>query len=158
MVRFTSQLIAAATRVSFDLEHRVTRLKRRWPRFLKNLRIKKISFDIVLGPACPRLWWSKATLLGGSTWLSKCVRALHFPLQQHESCRSVSKKCEWNQEAKVCPRFSVHKKCKLVFKQRNFALRSSFAWFRLRLADVVSQANSNGGTQVFLQWSKGGWV
>ena len=36
---------------SFDLEHRVTRL---WPRFLKNVRIKKISFDIIMGPACLR--------------------------------------------------------------------------------------------------------
>ena len=39
---------------SFDLENRVTRLKCKWPRFLKNLRIKKISFDIIMGSACPR--------------------------------------------------------------------------------------------------------
>ena len=40
-------------------------------------------------------------------------------LQQNESCTSVSKKCEWNQEDKVCARFWVHKSC------------SSFASFRL---------------------------
>ena len=31
-----------------------TSFKSRWPRFLKNLRIKKILFDIIMGPACPR--------------------------------------------------------------------------------------------------------
>ena len=31
-----------------------TSFKSRWPRFLKNLRIKKIAFDIIMGPACPR--------------------------------------------------------------------------------------------------------
>ena len=56
-------------------------------------------------------------------------------LQQLESCMSVSKKCEWNPEDKVCARFWVHKKCKVVFKQRDFAFRSSFAWFRLLASD-----------------------
>ena len=36
------------------LEHRATRLKCRWPRFPKNLQIKKIAFDIIKGLACPR--------------------------------------------------------------------------------------------------------
>ena len=39
---------------SFDLEHREARLKCRWPRFPKNLQLKKIAFDIIMGPACPR--------------------------------------------------------------------------------------------------------
>ena len=39
---------------SFDLEHREARLKCRWPRFPKNLQLKKIAFDIIKGPACPR--------------------------------------------------------------------------------------------------------
>ena len=56
-------------------------------------------------------------------------------LRQLESCTSVSKKCEWNQEDKVCARFWVHKKCKVVFKQRDFAFCSSFASFRLLASD-----------------------
>ena len=64
------------------------------PRFLENLRIKKISFDIIMGPACPRLRWSKAILLGGSTWLSECVRALHFPLLGFET--GLERENAWN--------------------------------------------------------------
>ena len=64
------------------------------PRFLENLRIKKISFDIIMGPACPRLRWSKAILLGGSTWLSECVRALHFPLLGFET--GLERETAWN--------------------------------------------------------------
>ena len=187
-----------------------TSFKSRWPRFLKNLRIKKILFDIIMGPACPThcygprlffleaahdwanvfvlcishclvlkqvlkekmretigtystktysklhsidirtgntkdgwkkhgikrqpffwfgtpsnkiemqmtkipkesadqkdiIWyyhgscmpktllWSKAILFGGSTWLSKCVRALHFPLLGFET--GLERENAWN--------------------------------------------------------------
>ena len=43
------------------------------------------------GSCMPKtLLWSKTTLLGGSTWLSKCVRALHFPLLGFETYCSNS--------------------------------------------------------------------
>ena len=47
-----------------------------------------------MGPACPRQLWSKAILLGGSTWLSKCVRALHFPLLGFET--GLERENAWN--------------------------------------------------------------
>ena len=62
-IRSTSELVIPRTvgkstvwtdNPSFDLEHREARLKCRWPRFPKNLQLKKIAFDIIKGPACPR--------------------------------------------------------------------------------------------------------
>ena len=72
-----------------------TSFKSRWPRFLKNLRIKKILFDIIMGFCMPKtLLWSKAILFGWSTWLSKCVRALHFPLLGFEA--GLERETAWN--------------------------------------------------------------
>ena len=51
----------------FELEHRVTRLNCRWPRFPKNLRIKKILFDIIMGSARRRhCYGPRLFLLGGA--------------------------------------------------------------------------------------------
>ena len=72
-----------------------TSFKSRWPRFLKNLRIKKIAFDIIMGPACPRhCYGPRLFFLEGSTWLSKCVRALHFPLLGFET--GLERETAWN--------------------------------------------------------------
>ena len=47
------------------------------------------------GSCMPKtLLWSKAILLGGSTWLSKCVRALHFPLLGFEA--GLERENAWN--------------------------------------------------------------
>ena len=73
---------------SFDLEHRVTRLHMtKIPKESADLK------DIVWyshGSCMPKtLLWCKAILFGGSTWLSKCVRALHFPLLGFETCQCL---------------------------------------------------------------------
>ena len=59
-----------------------TSFKSRWPRFLGNVWIKMISFDVLIAPACPRhcnggyaVW--RVHIIA---WLSKCVRGLHFPM------------------------------------------------------------------------------
>ena len=63
-----------------------TSFKSRWPRFLGNVWIKMVSFDILIARYSHRscmpktLQWSKANLFGGNTWLSECVRGLHFPM------------------------------------------------------------------------------
>ena len=47
------------------------------------------------GSCMPKtLLWSKAILFGGSTWLSKCVRALHFPLLGFEA--GLERENAWN--------------------------------------------------------------
>ena len=47
------------------------------------------------GSCMPKtLLWSKAILFGGSTWLSKCVRALHFPLLGFET--GLERETAWN--------------------------------------------------------------
>ena len=47
------------------------------------------------GSCMPKtLLWSKAILFGGSTWLSKCVRALHFPLLGFET--GLERENAWN--------------------------------------------------------------
>ena len=47
------------------------------------------------GSCMPKtLLWSKAILFGGSTWLSKCVRALHFPLRGFEA--GLERENAWN--------------------------------------------------------------
>ena len=59
-----------------------TSFKSRWPRFLGNVWIKMISFDVLIAPACPRhcnggyAVWREHII----AWLSKCVRGLHFPM------------------------------------------------------------------------------
>ena len=47
------------------------------------------------GSCMPKtLLWSKAILFGGSTWLRKCVRALHFPLLGFEA--GLERETAWN--------------------------------------------------------------
>ena len=47
------------------------------------------------GSCMPKtLLWSKAIRFGGSTWLSKCVRALHFPLLGFET--GLERETAWN--------------------------------------------------------------
>ena len=47
------------------------------------------------GSCMPKtLLWSKAILFGGSTWLSECVRALHFPLLGFEA--GLERENAWN--------------------------------------------------------------
>ena len=214
------------------------------------------------GSCMPKtLLWSKAILFGGSTWLSKCVRALHFPLLGFEAglerenawnywdifyedllqvtfdIRTGNTEDGWkkhginrqpffwfgtpsNKIMTKIPKESADQKNIIWYYHGSwmpmtamvqdysswrdrmieqmcscFAFPTAWLWnilfkqlvnvfvaycksncqqdsrvpaFRTRLQfvrsfwryekTVVSQANWNGGTQVVLQWSKGGWV